>query len=135
MTVIKSDRNQLWNVSNPHQGKAHKVLAVCSAGLLRSPTTAVVLNREYGYNTRAAGLVASHALIPVSEALLEWADEVVVMEQWMYEELKEELYNEETKKWWRPLLCLNVPDQYAYMDENLQAFILNAYNEAISGVK
>jgi len=61
-------RNRIHNSSNPYQGKFKRVLCVCSAGLLRSPTTAFVLSQEpYNYNTRAAGIVDDYALVPVDE--------------------------------------------------------------------
>ena len=69
--------NRLFNCSNPYQGKAKKVLCVCSAELLRSPTAAVILQQEYGYNTRAVGVEDSFALIPIDDVLIEWADEIV----------------------------------------------------------
>src|SRR5574343_525749 len=75
--MIKSTRNQLANITNPYQTKAKRVLCVCSAGLLRSPTMANTLHKEYGYNTRACGSCVEFALIPISEALVYWADEIV----------------------------------------------------------
>ena len=39
---------------NPYQGDRRRILFVCSAGLLRSPTGAHV-GSVRGYNTRAAG--------------------------------------------------------------------------------
>ena len=112
--------NRLGTCHNRFQGDMKKVLCVCSAGLLRSPTAAVVLQREFGYNTRAAGLTKEYALIPVDDVLLEWADEVVVMETWMYHELEDNPRVDE-------LTCLNVPDVYPYMAQELQDFILTAY--------
>ena len=48
--------NRLHNVRNPNQGPAKRVLCLCSAVLLRSPTVAWVLGKApYDYNTRAAG--------------------------------------------------------------------------------
>jgi len=114
--------NRLYTCKNPHQGDARKVLCVCSAGLLRSPTTANVLHRTYGYNTRAAGLTKEYALIPVDDVLLSWADEVVVMEPWMYQEL-------ESNKVVKHLICLNIPDQYPYMVQELQDLILENYEK------
>ena len=72
--------NALHNVTNPYQGKDKRVLCLCSAGLLRSSTLAIILQNKYGCNTRSAG-VSDYALIPVSTALLEWADEIVCVEQ------------------------------------------------------
>ncbi len=73
--------NRKRNSGNPYQGEFKRVLCVCSAGLLRSPTAAMVLSQDpFNFNTRAAGIVPNYALIPVDEVLLEWADEIVCME-------------------------------------------------------
>jgi predicted protein tyrosine phosphatase len=70
--------NRLWNVKNPNQGPFQKVLCVCSAGLLRSPTIAWILSNDpFNFNTRAAGSDRGHALIIVDDVLLQWADVVV----------------------------------------------------------
>jgi predicted protein tyrosine phosphatase len=67
-------------ISNQFQGEYKKVLMVCSAGILRSATAAHILaGSPWNLNTRNAG-TASYALIPVTEELLQWADEVVCME-------------------------------------------------------
>ena len=51
--------NRIANSTNPFQKDYKRVLCVCSAGLLRSPTAAYVLSQApYNYNTRAAGLTA-----------------------------------------------------------------------------
>ena len=73
--MIKASRNQSFNVHNYSQGITKKVLTVCSAGLLRSATLQNVLIKEYGYNVRNCGTIESYALIPISEALVIWADE------------------------------------------------------------
>lgn len=75
--MIQSSRNAEANASNKYQGNSVKVLCVCSAGALRSPTLANVLYIEYGYNTRSCGSDDNFALIPLSTALIEWADIVV----------------------------------------------------------
>ena len=71
--------NALWNCKNPYQGDYKKILCVCSAGLLRSPTIAYVLG-EMGFNTRAAGIY-DYALISVDDVLLDWADVIVTAEE------------------------------------------------------
>ena len=115
-------RNRIWNVKNPYQGDAKKVLCVCSAGLLRSPTAAIVLANEFGYNTRAAGVDADHALIPVDDVLLEWADETVCMDSYQASRLYE----------WgaKNIIVLSIPDMYAYMDPELVEAIKKNYAEA-----
>lgn len=50
--------NRIANASNKFQGSYKRVLCVCSAGLLRSPTAALVLSKDpYNFNTRACGAV------------------------------------------------------------------------------
>jgi predicted protein tyrosine phosphatase len=76
--MAESNFNRLGNCGNRFQGGRNRVLCVCSAGMLRSPTIAWVLSNEpYGFNTRAAGISDEYALIPVDEVLLSWADEIV----------------------------------------------------------
>lgn len=113
--------NRIANSNNRFQGDYKRVLCVCSAGLLRSPTTAVVLSQEpYNYNTRAAGLVPDFALVPVDEVLLEWAQEIVCMTKEQERELKFK-----TKK---PIVCLDIPDNFAYRDPELMKMIAERYN-------
>ena len=116
--------NALNNIKNPYQTNAKRVLCVCSAGLLRSPTAANVLHKEFGYNTRAAGITSEYALIPVTDLLLHWADEIVCMERWQAEELK-------TRENKVPVFCLYVPDKFPWNDEELQKFILEAYKNRV----
>lgn len=116
--------NRLHNVTNPAQGAYKRVLCLCSAGLLRSPTAAWVLsNPPYNYNTRAAGLTPEYALVPVDEVLLGWADEVVVMESWMADELAEKYgYS-------GPLVVLDIRDMYEYRSPELIAEIREGYGD------
>lgn len=74
-------KNRIANTKNPFQGDRTKTLCVCSAGLLRSPTlAAVLLEKPWNRNTRAVGASTEFALIPIDEALVEWADEIIFVE-------------------------------------------------------
>ncbi len=120
--------NRLANCHNRFQGNYKKVLCVCSAGLLRSPTAALVLSQEpYNYNTRSAGLTPEFALIPVDEVLLEWADEIVCMEVKQKQQLLLLFPQVEIK----PIICLNIPDRYEYRDSELIELIKEKYNKEI----
>lgn len=119
--------NRLANVKNPFQGKTKRVLCVCSAGLLRSPTAAVVLSQSpYEFNTRAAGVNKEYALIPIDGALLFWADEIVAMEEEHGQLLKQMLEKEKIEK---PILVLDIPDIFAYKDQKLVELITARYEE------
>ena len=130
MVLIRPDdkseflMNRLHNATNPHQGKSKKVLVVCSAGLLRSPTAALVLSQEpYNYNTRAVGLDESFALIPIDEVLVHWAEEIVVMN----EKQKTEIENKFKVKC--PIKVLDIPDSYPYRDKELIKLIKEKYEK------
>ncbi len=119
-----SEINRLYNCKNPHQGDYKRVLCVCSAGLLRSPTAAFVLSNEpFNFNTRAAGLDESHALIPVDDVLLEWADEIVCMNSHQKKMLAD--------KTGKTIINLDIPDNFAYRDSRLMRMIVGNYNAAI----
>ena len=125
--------NRIRNAGNPYQGKDKKVLCVCSAGLLRSPTTARILSQEpYNFNTRAAGVVHDYALIPVDPVLISWADEIVFMEQ-EHLKLTNALFEEELVG--KDVVVLEVPDKFPYMDEELVSLIRKTYDDSIKEVQ
>lgn len=114
--------NRAWNCKNPYQGKYKRVLCVCSAGLLRSPTVAWVLSNEpFNFNTRAVGIDLGHALIPLDDVLLEWADEVIVMDEY-----QQKVLQERTKK---PVVNLRIGDNFEYRDKGLVTIIRMRYQE------
>ena len=118
--------NRLANCSNRFQGNYKRVLCVCSAGLLRSPTAAWVLSKSpYNYNTRAVGLDKQFALITLDEVLLEWADEFVCMDQDQADEVKRRLGILRPKD----VISLDIEDSYKYRDPELIEKIKKAYEE------
>ena len=132
--------NALHNVTNPYQGKDKRVLCLCSAGCLRSPSCAIILQNKYGYNTRSAG-VSDYALIPVSTALLEWADEIVCVEQEIEMQLMNDIQllvnqglwvEEDIDEIQQKTITLGIPDIYEYMIPTLQRIIIEQYEGAIN---
>ena len=129
--IQKSTMNSLHNANNPYQGAEKRVLCLCSAGLLRSPTAAYVLQKELGYNTRAAG-VTDYALIPVTEVLLKWADEIICVNQETYDTLADSIARSDYLNlgyFMDKIVTLDVPDIYPRMDSTLQNEILRQYLE------
>ena len=114
--MIKGTRNQLHNIHNSFQGKTKKVLTVCSAGLLRSATLQNLLIKEYGYNVRNCGTEESYALIPISEALVLWADEIVFVNNSNFISVKEDLKRLNVLN---KCLVLDIPDMYEFNDPEL----------------
>lgn len=115
-------RNQRANIQNPYQSSKTKALCVCSAGLLRSPSIAKYLS-DKGYNTRACGASQEYALIPLSEALLHWADEIhVVKEQAFLIKAEVERAGLDTE-----VIVLDIPDEYEAYSPELMEAIHNSY--------
>ena len=112
-------RNQEGVVFNRFQGDAVKALFVCSAGILRSPTAALHFAKTKGWNTRAVGDNEAFALIPLSEALLHWADVVFVMtvDQRLYIKLH---FGESFAD---KIFVLNIEDDFGFMDPDLVKFL------------
>jgi predicted protein tyrosine phosphatase len=107
-----STRNRIHNSNNPYQGDFRKTLTVCSAGLLRSPTTAFVLSLPpYNRNVRAVGSYQDFALVPIDEALLSWADEIVFVNRDNFTQVNSvmDLNGKE-------VYVLNIPDNFAFRD-------------------
>jgi predicted protein tyrosine phosphatase len=120
--------NRLGNCKNPYQTQAKRVLCVCSAGLLRSPTAANVLHKKYGFNTRAAGCVEEYALVPVDRALLEWADEVVFMEHGHMQ-----IVCQNFEDWFSSsMVVLDVPDEFEWNHPELCKLILDRYEDSLN---
>lgn len=132
-----STYNRIGNVANPYQGKAKKVLCLCSAGLLRSPTMANVLHQEFGYNTRAAGVDSGFALIVADEVLMAWADEIVCVEQSVYDTLmyraKLILSFDDTRMGFveSKTKVLDIPDQFSWNDKKLRSIIKKQYEATL----
>lgn len=118
MKKLKDDtnrflKNRLHTATNPNQGDRWKVLCVCSGGVLRSPTAAVILSQEpYNCNTRAVGIVEGFALIPIDKVLLEWSDEVVVMDGMMEYGIRDMGYE-------KNIVNFDIPDMFDYMEPEL----------------
>jgi predicted protein tyrosine phosphatase len=122
--------SRIGNCSNRHQGEFKKVLAVCSAGMLRSPTIAWVLGASpYGYNCRAAGLEQSYALIKVDDVLLSWADEIVCADYEHVDVIEKRLkeLNLSTE-----IVNLKLPDRFPYRDSKLVKLIKERYNQHLA---
>lgn len=124
--MIKGKRNQLANVGNRFQTQVKKVVVVCSAGLLRSPTAANALYVEYGFNTRAVGADKEFALIPLTQALIWWADELVFVNRDAFSMLDQE-EKDEIECVGVKLVFLNIEDDFDWMDATLRCEILEQY--------
>lgn len=115
MVGASEEMSRSRNSRNQWQGPWPRVLCVCSAGLLRSPTLAWVLsNPPYNCNTRAAGSHKEYALVPVDKVLLEWAQIVVFVSGQNRTRVAEEGFQIAGVTY-----VLNVPDCYSFRSPEL----------------
>lgn len=122
--------NRLGNCQNRYQKfqTFKRVVCVCSAGLLRSPTAAFVLSQEpFNRNTRAVGLVPEFALVPLDQVLLEWADEFVCMTEDQKVAVQEMVKSIHLLT---PVISLDIPDNFSYRDRELMRMIAERYSKA-----
>ena len=111
--------------SNSFQGDYKRVLCVCSAGMLRSPTIAHTLSATpYDYNTRIAG-TASYALTTVTDDLLMWADEIVCADTEHAIYIRDRLMDLDLNTL---IINLGIPDNYEYRNPELVAMIKQRYD-------
>lgn len=95
------------------------VLFICSRNRLRSPTAEQVFAAWPGVETDSAGLNPD-ADVLLSAEQVEWASLIVVMETSHARKLKQR-FGELLKG--RRVLCLDIPDDYEYMQPELVALL------------
>ncbi len=121
---MNDQMSRMSNARNEAQGAWKRVLCCCSAGMLRSPTIAWVLSNEpYNCNVRAAGLDRRYALILVDKILLEWADEIICVDQYQAERIGELLGDYFPSQKLKPVYFLNIPDNFEFRDPTLVTMI------------
>jgi predicted protein tyrosine phosphatase len=96
-----------------------KLLFICSRNRWRSRTAEEIFRGTPGWSVRSAG-TSEQARIRVSEKLLLWADVVFVMEK-RHAEILRERFPEASAD--REIVCLQIPDDYEFMDEELTAML------------
>jgi len=92
-----------------------KLLFICSLNQWRSPTAERLFTNVPGYEARSAG-THEGARVKVSTGHIGWADTIIVMERKHAERLREKFAAELAAK---ELLCLDIPDTYHFMDDEL----------------
>jgi predicted protein tyrosine phosphatase len=126
-------RNQLGVLFNAYQGKHKKVLTVCSAGCLRSPTAAHILSSEpWNFNTRCAGTSEEYAIVPITEALIVWADVIVCMDafqQLHINTMQNKIASEYEAFDYKQVINLEIDDIYEYRNPKLVEIMTEKFKE------
>jgi predicted protein tyrosine phosphatase len=95
-----------------------RVLFVCSQNKLRSPTAEQVFSTWPGVEVESAG--TNHdAENPLTGELVEWAQVIFVMEKAHRNKLSKRFKRHLKAR----VICLNIPDDYAFMDPALVALL------------
>lgn len=97
------------------------IIFLCSQNKLRSPTAESVFCDTDGWEVRSAGL-NNGAEVYISTEDVEWAEYIFVMEQGHKKKLKQK-FKEYIKN--QHVICLGIPDDYEYMDEELISILKN----------
>jgi predicted protein tyrosine phosphatase len=92
-----------------------KLLFICSQNKIRSLTAENMLQGVPGLAVKSAGTEA-RSRIRVNEGHIGWADFIFVMEKKHSRILEENFPDALVRK---PIICLNIPDEYRYMEPAL----------------
>jgi predicted protein tyrosine phosphatase len=104
-----------------------RLLFVCARNRLRSPTAERVFAAVPGVETESAG-VASDADNPVTPEQIAWADVILVMEPAHRAKLSR-LFPAALRG--TRVVCLDIPDEYDYMDPELARLLRDRVGRAI----
>lgn len=104
-----------------------KLLFICSRNKWRSLTAETIFKVLPYYDVRSAG-TESGARIRVTEGHIGWADKIFVMEKKHVRRLREKFSQEIRNK---QVICLDIPDDYGYMDEDLIETLKSRVSEHI----
>ncbi len=105
-----------------------KLLFICSQNKRRSLTAEKLFDGYKCYQARSAG-TESNSRIKVTEGLLGWADIIFCMEKKHIRRIKEK-YPEVLAD--KKVICLNIDDEYEYMDEELCAVLESSVDEYLN---
>ena len=90
------------------------ILFVCDKGEDRSKTAKRIFSKKY--KTKSAGLFALIKEERINKYVLDWANIIIVMEEWHMSHIAEHFPNEYLKK---KILVMDIPDIYKYNQPEL----------------
>lgn len=105
----------------PSQAPMKRVLFVCSQNKLRSPTAERVFSGRAGFEVASAGTDPG-ADTPIDADSIAWADVIFVMERGHRARLMKNFKSQLKDK---RVICLDIPDDYEFMDPVLVRILEN----------
>lgn len=107
------------------------LLFICSRNQWRSPTAEEIYKNRDGIAVRSAG-TESTARIKVNLKSILWADVIFVMEKKHKERIIQNFGYEMDD---RPIIILDIPDEYAFMDPELIEDIQTKVNSYLDNIR
>ncbi|SCW26984.1 Predicted protein tyrosine phosphatase [Paenibacillus tianmuensis] len=107
--------------------KPIKLLFVCSRNKWRSLTAEKIFHQCNGYDVRSAG-TEEQARIKITEGHIGWAELIFVMEKKHVARIRQKFPHAAASK---KMICLDIPDEYKYMDEDLIEILKSRVSEHI----
>lgn len=104
-----------------------RLLFLCSRNRRRSLTAEKIFDGVDGHSARSAG-TENDSRVKVTAGLLGWADIIFCMEKKHVRRIREKYPDIVCGK---KVICLNIGDDYEYMDEELQELLRSAVSEYI----
>jgi len=104
-----------------------RLLFLCSRNKRRSLTAEKIFDGYNGNIARSAG-TEPNARVKVTPGLLGWADIIFCMEKKHVRRIHEKYPEIAAEK---KIVCLNIDDDYDYMDEELRELLISAVDEYI----
>ncbi len=104
-----------------------RLLFLCSRNRRRSLTAEKIFGGYNGHSARSAG-TENDSRVKVTAGLLGWADMIFCMEKKHVRRIREKYPDIVCGK---KVICLNIDDDYEYMDEELQELLRSAVSEYI----
>jgi protein-tyrosine phosphatase len=101
------------------------ILFVCTKNKWRSLTAEHIFKGRPNCSVRSAG-TASNARVKISSTIITWADLIFVMER-KHLEILARVFPSQIKN--KKIICLDIPDEYEYMDEELVQILEESVSE------
>jgi len=108
------------------KGSKPRLLFVCGQNKRRSPTAEKLYAKDQRIEVRSAGL-SEKSPRRLKESDLLWADAVLAMEEGYKARIKREFRGVELP----PVICLEIPDDYEFMDAGLQELLLESVESVL----
>ncbi len=98
-----------------------KLLFICTLNKMRSATAHKIYENDERFEVKSAGILSAANTV-ISNEILNWADNILVMEK-HHSKFIEYKFPEIYKH--KKIICLDIPDNYEYMQTELIEILKN----------